>query len=731
MVKTLLYWLVRLLYRFRAHNLDDLRTPGPVLLLPNHVSWLDWIFIGVCLEEDWRFVTSSTTAQISWIHRRIMVNRRTFPVDMNSPYAVKHMAEYLQKGGRLVLFPEGRISTTGSLMKLFDGTGFLIHKTSAKVIVAYIRGGQHLPFSRNPNRKRWFPKISVHFSRILAPPHLDHVTMLEGRTRLTDWVRHQMVRQKFETEAAFGPQTLLEALGCTARERRRQVVLQDATLAELTYKRLLLGSRLLAEQWVKRFGPGRERIGVLLPNVNAMPVTLLSCWAANKIPAVLNYSTGPGVLRDCIRLAGLKRVISSRAFVARAGLDVATLEAAGVEITWLEEARAAIGSAARLRALLPGGGYPVASGGPRPEETAVILFTSGSEGEPKGVELSHRNVLANIQQMLSVVDLMDSDRFFNAMPLFHCFGLTVGLLLPLVTGSFVFLYVSPLHYRVVPAAFYALNCTVFFGTNTFLAGYARKAHPYDFRTVRYLFAGAEKLQEQTIALWARKFGVRILQGYGATECSPCVSVDLPIQPQPGSVGQFLPGIEHRLEPVAGICETEEPHGSPAPTGAPPEPHPVAHGTVGRLFVRGPNIMKGYLNAQANAAFQALGGWYDTGDIARVDPDGFVYILGRLKRFAKVSGEMVSLTAVEDALSASFTGFGPRFALAVISKPDEAKGEKLIVVSNEPKLSIEAVRHALHERGFGNLAIPRELRVLRDIPRLGTGKVNVRELERMP
>ncbi|MGH7971666.1 MAG: AMP-binding protein, partial [Limisphaerales bacterium] len=503
-----------------------------------------------------------------------------------------------------------------------------------------------------------------------------------------------------------------------------------ATLAELSYKRLLLGSRLLAEQWVKRFGPGQERIGVLLPNVNAMPVTLLSCWAANKIPAVLNYSTGPGVLRDCIRLAGLKRVISSRAFVARAGLDVAMLQAAGVEITWLEEARGAISSTAKLRAFLPGGGSRFASGGPRPEETAVILFTSGSEGEPKGVELSHRNVLANIQQMLSVVDLMDSDRFFNALPLFHCFGLTVGLLLPLVTGSFVFLYVSPLHYRVVPAAFYALNCTVFFGTNTFLAGYARKAHPYDFRTMRYLFAGAEKLQEQTIALWARKFGVRILQGYGATECSPCVSADLPIQPQPGSVGQFLPGIEHRLEPVAGISETEETHGSPAPTGAPTEQHPVAHGTVGRLFVRGPNIMKGYLNAQANAAFQALQGWYDTGDIARVDPDGFVYILGRLKRFAKVSGEMVSLTAVEDALSASFTGFGPRFALAVISKPDEAKGEKLIVVSNEPKLTIEAVRHALHERGFGNLAIPRELRVLRDIPRLGTGKVNVRELERM-
>src|SRR5205085_11529837 len=181
-----------------------------------------------------------------------------------------------------------------------------------------------------------------------------------------------------------------------------------------------------------------------------------------------------------------------------------------------------------------------------PEETAVILFTSGSEGSPKGVELTHRNVLANIRQMLSVIDLVQTDRFFNAMPLFHSFGLVIGLLLPLIEGVFVFLYLSPLHYRVVPSAFYNLNCTVLFGTNTFLAGYARKAHPFDFRSLRYLFAGAEKLQENTTNVWMRKFGVRIIEGYGATECSPCLSVNTPMRLRPGSAGQFLPGIEHRL-----------------------------------------------------------------------------------------------------------------------------------------------------------------------------------------
>src|SRR5512136_3023096 len=198
MLEHFLRWLVRVLYGFRAYNEAALNTPGPVLLLPNHVSWWDWLLVGVCLERDWRFVTSSATAETSWLHRRIMVNRRTFPVDMNSPYAVKHMAEYLQKGGRLVLFPEGRLSCTGSLMKLFDGTGFLIFKTHAKVITAYIRGAHRLPFSRNPNRKKWFPRLSVHFSAVLTAPALDHISATAARMRLTDWLRDQMVQQRFE-----------------------------------------------------------------------------------------------------------------------------------------------------------------------------------------------------------------------------------------------------------------------------------------------------------------------------------------------------------------------------------------------------------------------------------------------------------------------------------------------------------------------------------------------------
>jgi acyl-[acyl-carrier-protein]-phospholipid O-acyltransferase / long-chain-fatty-acid--[acyl-carrier-protein] ligase len=328
--------------------------------------------------------------------------------------------------------------------------------------------------------------------------------------------------------------------------------------------------------------------------------------------------------------------------------------------------------------------------------------------------------------MLAVIDLMDTDRFFNALPLFHSFGLTVGLLLPLVNRNFVFLYVSPLHYRVVPSALYNLNATVFFGTNTFLMGYARKAQPYDFRTVRYLFAGAEKVQEATSTLWMRKFGIRLLEGYGATECSPCISANLPMYPRHGTAGRFLPGIEYKLEPVEGLTEAPVEERKPETAGS--TKGTSAH--VGRLYVRGPNVMRGYMNPEANAKFQSLEGWYDTGDIVEVDGDGFVHIQGRLKRFAKVSGEMVSLTAVEEALAGAFPQYGLRCAVAVIAKTDATKGEKLIAVTNEPKLTLEEIREAIRAAGLGNLSVPREIKFIRDLPRLGTGKLNHRELQKL-
>ena len=704
-MKMFFRFLLQVLFRFRAYDLDALKTPGPVLLIPNHCSWFDWLFLWVCLEDDWKMVSSSVSAQTSWLHRKIMINRYSLPVDPGSPYAVKRMAEFLKGGGRLVLFAEGRLSRTGNLMKLFDGTGFLIFKTKAKVITAYLRGAGRLPYSPNPNGKKCFPIVTAHFSAALVAPELRDVSTGHARALLTNWLRDQIVRQQFEVEMTFSAQNVLSAVAETARKHPGKIILEDATLQKLTYRKLMVGADVLSHALHGTVSSG-ERVGLLLPNVNATPVVILALWRLGKVPAMLNFSSGISAMLACVELAGLKHIVTSRAFLERARLNVDAFVKAGINVIYLEDVRAGISGSRKFLTLLRHVLIPhSALHTPHSASSAaVIVFTSGSEGVPKGVELTHGNLLANIRQMLAVTDLTDRDRAFNSLPLFHSFGLTVGTFLPLVRGLYVFLYPSPLHYRVVPAVLYDRDCTVFLSTNTFLSGYARKAHPYDFRSLRYLFAAAEKLQEATALTWSQKYGVRILEGYGATECAPCVSVNTPLEPRNGSVGRLLPGMEYKLEKVEGVDDG------------------------GRLFVRGPNVMKGYLNADANAKFLALDGWYDTGDVVSVDADGYLHIRGRMKRFAKVSGEMVSLTAVEDALAGAFPQYGLHCQTAVITRPDENKGEALIAVTNEPKLTLDEIRDAIKAKGLTNLSTPREIKVVKEIPKLGTGKVNHRELQ---
>ncbi len=704
-MKSMFRLLLRLLFGFKTHNEEVLRAPGPVLLIPNHVSWLDWLYLLVCLENDWRFVTSSVTAQTSWLHRVLMINRRTFPIDSASPFAARQMAEYLGRGGRLVLFAEGRLSHTGSLMKIYDGTGFLLRRTGSKVITCYLRGANRQKLATHSGWKLWFPRVGVFFSELLTPPAQEHLSVSKSRDILTTWLRDQMIRQQFEVEMANGPQNLLGAVGLAARQRPRQVVLEDVTLQQLSLFKVMAGAGALAGRLQATLGPA-PRVGVLLPNVNAFPVTLLALWAVGRVPAILNYSSGTPVMLSCSQLAGAVQIITSRAFLEKARLDIGPLKAAGIDFVYLEDIRGGItrmdrwGAALRQFCKIPPGHHC-----PKAEDAAVILFTSGSEGVPKGVELTHHNLLSNVRQMISVIDLTDQDRLFNALPLFHSFGLTVGCFLPLTRGIRTFLYPSPLHYRVIPNAVYSFDCTVMFGTNTFLNGYARKAHAYDFRKIRYLFAGAEKIQESTFQMWSQKFGLRILEGYGATECSPCLTVNTLMDCEVGSAGRFLPGIEHRLERVEGVAEG------------------------GRLWVRGPNIMRGYLNADANKKFTEAAGWYDTGDIVKMDDKGFIHILGRCKRFAKISGEMVSLAAVEEALDGAFPHYGLRCEVAIVTRADADRGEAMVAVTNEPKLGMEEIRKVIREKGLTNLCVPREVRYVREIPKLGTGKVNHRELQK--
>lgn len=708
---TLLRLLLRLVFRFRVEGADSLHQPGPMILCPNHTSWLDWLFVLACLDDDWKFVASSTTAQTTWIHRKLMINSRTFPVDNNSSYAVRGMAEHLEKGGKLVIFPEGRITATANLMRIYDGTAFLVHRTGARVVTCYLRNAVRVKWVRHKGWTQWFPRVSVHFSAPLAAPSFAHLAHNEARRKITQWLRDMITLQHFETEMALGEPTFPRAIAEMARALPNKVITEDLSFTELSYRRLMMGADLLAAALGRHFSPEKgERIGVMLPTVNGAMATTLALWIRGKTPAFLNFSSGSAVMIECARLAGLRQVVTARAFLEKAKLNIAPLEAAGLRFIYLEDVRATIGGAAKLRALLThrlAVGHALRAAPVAAEDTAAIIFTSGSEGVPKGVELTHRGLLANLRQLFAVADIRDDDRFFNALPFFHSFGLVGGILAPLVRGCFVFNYPSPLHYRIVPTMVYEKNCTILLGTNTFLNGYARKAHPYDLQTVRFLVAGAEKVQTATFETYARKFGVRIHEGYGATECGPVVCVNTKMDPNTRTAGRILPGVEWRLEAVEGVTEG------------------------GRLFVKTPARMKGYLNPDANAKFQALDGWYDTGDIAQVDEDGYVTVLGRLKRFAKVSGEMVSLTAVEDALAGAFAAqFGARCTIAVVAVPDAEKGERLVALANEPRLKLADLRAAVRAKGLSNLCAPRELRYVHAIPKLGSGKTDHREMARM-
>jgi acyl-[acyl-carrier-protein]-phospholipid O-acyltransferase/long-chain-fatty-acid--[acyl-carrier-protein] ligase len=594
-------------------------------------------------------------------------------------------------------------------MKLFDGTGFLLFKTRAKVVTCYLRGARRLPFSPNPNRKQWFARVTAHFSGLLTPPAMTGLSSARARQKLTRWLYDAMVRQQFEVELDAAPKNIPAAILETARQFPGVVALEDVTHKKLTYRRLLAGAEALAGQWRRQWpGGGPARVGVLLPGSLAMPVTLLSLWRVEKIPTILNFSAGVATMLACAQLAGLTQIITSKTFLERARLNLRAVEEAGIELLYLEDIRARISRADQIRSLLRVVFHPQ-SLTPNPPsatgEVALVLFTSGSEGTPKGVELTHAGIMANVRQLLAVLDVTDADRIFNCLPLFHSFGI-IATVLPLIHGCYVFLYPSPLCYRVIPTLIYDLDCTIFIATNTFLNGYARKANPFDFRTVRLLLAAAEKLQEATANGWARQFGVRVLEGYGATECSPAITVNTALQPRFGAAGRFLPGIEYKLEPVEG----------------------VAHG--GRLWVRGPNLMRGYLNRDANEKFLAGQGWYDTGDIASVDEDGFVQILGRLKRFAKVSGEMVSLTAAEEALAGAFPQYGLRFQIAVLARPDPDRGESLVAVANDRRVTLEELRAAIRASGLSNLYVPREIKYFHDLPKLGTGKLDHRALEKL-
>lgn len=497
------------------------------------------------------------------------------------------------------------------------------------------------------------------------------------------------------------PQALLEA---AAKYGKSVPILEDQTGTQLTYDKLLVGVQVLGRVFAGRTIKG-EAVGVLLPNVNATAVTLFGLLWYGRTAAMLNFSAGQKNILSACRTAGVKLVLTSRAFVAKGNLEpiVEALEA-HFKVVYLEDVRKSLGLLDKVRGLLDR--FRAAAihraSGVRPTDPAIILFTSGSEGEPKGVVLTHRNFLANIAQVAEHIDLSRFGKFFNPLPVFHSVGMTGGLLLPLMQGIRVVLYPSPLHYREIPKLVRQVRADLLFGTDTFLAGYARAAAPEDLASVRMILAGAERVKDETRALWARH-DTEIVEGYGATECGPVVALNQPETNRHGSVGQLLPHLEYRLEPVKGIHEG------------------------GRLVVRGPNVMAGYLLPGGDGKLIVPdAGWHDTGDIVEVDEDRFVTIKGRAKRFAKLGGEMVSLGAIE-ALAA---GLWPDHSHVAVAMDDGRKGERVILATDQENADRPELLAYAKAEGVPELWVPKAIMVVATIPVLASGKADYAGVKRL-
>ncbi|WP_051937828.1 AMP-binding protein [Ghiorsea bivora] len=693
--------LLKQVFKVKVIGLEHLKDLDErALIVANHTSFLDGILLTLFLPIKVSFAIHGQYYNKWWMApvKRIV---SLFAIDHSDPMAMKSLIQHVKEGHRVVVFPEGRITSTGSLMKVYPGSGMVADKADATILPVCIQGAQysHLSRMQGQAKLRWFPQISL---TILPPTNMVFPEGISSRERrhkageqLADIMRDMVFQSSNYKQRLWD--SLLDA---AVIHGKKHEVIEDLERTPLHYADIFTRSMVLQQLLPKSLQKG-ERVGLMLPNANGCFLTFFAMQARGLIPAMLNFSAGEKAVLAALKTASVSTVITSKKFIELAELDelIAAI-ATKAEVVYLEDLKENLNIVHKLKGLVmakfPSLGIRRLIKHVKPNDAAVVLFTSGSEGVPKGVVLSHQNILANVEQVRASISFNENDVCLNALPMFHSFGLTAGTMLTTLNGIKTFFYPSPLHYRIIPEMAYDINATIIFGTNVFLAAYAKYAHPYDFYTMKYAVAGAEKLQQETRDLWMEKFGVRLLEGYGATETSPILSVNTPMHFKLGTVGRFMPSIEYKLEHIPGI-----------PKG-------------GRLFVKAPNVMKGYLLHDNPSEIQPpKDGWYDTGDIVEVDNEGFVHIQGRAKRFAKVAGEMISLTAVEELCKHCWSEH-EHVALAF---PDVGKGEKVVLMSTLESPSRKDLVAYVKEHGINELNVPKTYLYTSEIPLLGTGKIH--------
>lgn len=700
-----LRFICKILFRVKVRGLQNIPAQDKLLIVANHESFLDGFLLGLFLPKIATFVVHTSVLK-SWWFRQFLRLTPYLAVDPNSPFAMKKVIKLLESGKNVVIFPEGRITLTGSLMKVYDGPGFVAAKTGATILPVRVDGAAESYFGRlsGAHPRKILPKVTLTVmptTHIEMPKPSHNILSAKQRRRIAgEGMRNIMQHMLFQSQKS---RTLFEAfLDALEKFGGQYKLIEDINEVEETYQELLKKSLALGRLSTK-VSAVNETVGVLMPNITNTLALILGMSAFNRVIAMLNYTSGSAGMQNACIAANIKTVITSRKFIETAKLESEVENLTNLNIVYLEDLRAQFNVLDRAWLMGYALHYPrAAMETQRPEDPAVVLFTSGSEGKPKGVVHSHKSILANVAQIMAILDFSPTDKFMMVLPIFHAFGFT-GSILPIIGGIKILVFPSPLQYKVIPEVIYDRGCTVLFATSTFLGNYAKFAHPYDFYKLRIVVAGAEKLNDEVRKTYNEKFGIRILEGYGATECAPVLSANTPMANLNGSVGQFVPGLKHKLETVPGIT------------------------IGGLLYVRGENVMLGYYLFDAPGLLKPqLDGWYNTGDIVDIDAQGFIHIKGRVKRFAKVAGEMVSLEVVEKIACTA----APEFMHAASTQMCNQRGESIVLFTTDPALKREDLQIVAKNLKQPEIAIARKIVQLLELPLLGTGKTDYVTLKQM-
>ncbi len=683
---------------------DEKKLPAKAVYVSNHVSYLDPILLFAFLPGNPVFVLNGHLYRSKWI-RFLMKTADIMPFNPIEPGDLKELIAKIDSGRRCVIFAEGRITENGGLMKIYEAPGLLADKSQAPIIPVWISGPQYGYFSKTKGKlpHRPLPKIRITVKKPVKFKLKDELR------RQRDHISNEvyMIMREMSFEASYNDNiSLFAQLMKTAKVHskrgffHRPAFVEDINRQPNSYKDIIIKSFVLGKYFKKLTQP-EEPVALFLPNSIATLCTFFGLSAYDRIPVMLNFSVGAKNMVSMCRTAVVKKVITSRLFIRNAKMEnvVEEMEKCGLEIHYLEDLRHKISLWHKINAFLR---YkikriPHKEGG---DKKAVILFTSGSEGAPKAVVLSHANIISNIKQLSTIETINITDTVFNALPMFHSFGLTVGTLFPLFEGGKLFLYPSPLHYRVIAEIVYEIGATIMFGTDTFFRGYGKIAHPIDFHNIRFMFGGAEAIKPDTRNMWAERMGIRVMEAYGSTECSPVLTANNRIFNRFGSIGKLLPKIQHKIEPVPGIEKG------------------------GELVVKGPNIMMGYIMPDNPGVLVPLkDNWYHTGDVVEIDEIGFVYIKDRIKRFAKIGGEMVSLNAVDEMVRMAYEKSGAEYSYGIVAIPHESKGEQIVLVTNNKEVTQDCLHNYIRANGMSELYLPRIILYQESLPVFATGKAD--------